>query len=147
VCIDKRADADRIVELSKTACPVAKVLVRSYDRGHTLDLVAAGVDYQIRETFESAMAFGGAALKALGVPEEEAAEVLDGVRKRDAARLEMQMVDGIQAGRDLMKHNLPTPAPLTPPRHKGRPLSEETAVVAARAEETDEDGRQPPAAS
>ena len=135
VCIDKRGDADRIVELLKTACPVAKVLVRSYDRGHTLDLIAAGVDYQIRETFESAMAFGEAALLALGVPETEAADVVEGVRKRDAARLELQMVDGITAGRDLMKHNVPTPTPLIPPRRKGRPLSEETAVVAARAEE------------
>ncbi len=135
VCIDKRADADRIVELLKTACPIAKVLVRSFDRGHTLDLIAAGVDYQIRETFESAMAFGEAALLALGVPEDEAAEVVDGVRKRDAARLEMQMVDGITAGRDLMKHNVPTPVPLTPPRHKGRPLSEETAVVTSGVEE------------
>ena len=135
ICVDKRADADRIVELLKTACPVAKVLVRSYDRGHTLDLIAAGVDYQIRETFESAMAFGEAALLALGVPEGEAAEVVEGVRKRDAARLELQMVDGITADRDLMRHNVPTPVPLTPPRHKGRPLSEETAVVAAGAEE------------
>ena len=135
VCIDKRADADRIVELLKTAFPIAKVLVRSYDRGHTLDLIAAGVDYQIRETFESAMAFGEAALLALGVPEDEAAEVVDGVRKRDAARLELQMVDGLTAGRDLMRHNVPTPTPLTPPKRKGRPLSEETAVVAsARAD-------------
>ena len=138
VCIDKRADADRIVELLKTACPIAKVLVRSYDRGHTLDLIAAGVDYQIRETFESAMAFGEAALLALGVPEAEAAEVVEGVRKRDAARLELQMVDGITAGRDLMKHNVPTPTPLIPPKRKGRPLSEETAVVAAGAEESSE---------
>ena len=138
ICVDKRADADRIVELLKTACPVAKVLVRSYDRGHTLDLIAAGVDYQIRETFESAMAFGEAALLALGVPETEAAEVVEGVRKRDAARLELQMVDGLQAGRDLMKHNVPTPTPLIRPKHKGRPLSEETAVVAAGVdEETD----------
>ncbi len=134
VCIDKRAEADRIVELLKTACPMAKVLVRSFDRGHTLDLIAAGVDYQIRETFESAMAFGEAALLALGVPSEEATEVVEGVRRRDAARLELQMVDGITAGRDLMKHNVPTPTPLIPPKHKGRPLSEETAVVAARVE-------------
>ena len=99
--------------------------MRSYDRGHTLDLVAAGVDYQIRETFESAMAFGEAALLALGVPEDEAAEIVEGVRKRDADRLELQMVDGLLAGRDLMKRNLPTPTPLTPPKREGRPLSED----------------------
>ncbi len=135
ICIDKRGDADRIVEMLKTEFPLASVLVRSYDRGHTLDLIAAGVDYQIRETFESAMAFGEAALLALGVPADEAAEVIDGVRKRDAARLELQMVDGLQAGRDLMRHNVPTPTPLIPPKRKGRPLSEETAVVAAGVDE------------
>ena len=134
VCIDRRADTDRIVDLLKTTCPLAKVLVRSYDRGHTLDLIAAGVDYQIRETFESAMAFGEVALLALGVPPGEAADVIDGVRRRDAARLELQMVDGIEAGRDLMKHNVPIPTPLTPPKHKGRPLSQQTAVVAASGE-------------
>ena len=135
VCIDRRADADRIVEVVRAAFPLAKVLVRSYDRGHTLDLVAAGVDYQVRETFESAMAFGEAALLALGVPENEAADVVDGVRRRDAERLDLQVVDGLQAGRDLMKHNVPTPTPLTPPKRRGRPLSEETAVVAAGTEE------------
>ena len=131
VCIDRRGDADRIVELLKTACPIAKVLVRSYDRGHTLDLIAAGVDYQIRETFESAMAFGEAALLALGVPADEAAR--RGRRRAQARRGAAGAADGRrpQAGRDLMKHNVPTPTPLTPPKHKGRPLSEETAVVAS----------------
>jgi glutathione-regulated potassium-efflux system protein KefB len=132
VCIDNRGAADRIVELAKAEFPLAQVLVRSYDRGHTLDLIAAGVDYQIRETFESAMKFGQAALLALGVPEEEAAEVLDGVRKRDEERLEIQMVDGIQAGRDLTMKNAPVPTPLTPPKREGRALSEETAVIASR---------------
>ena len=127
VCVDSRDSADRIVELVKTEFPLARLLVRSYDRGHTLDLIAAGVDYEIRETFESAMAFGEAALVALGVPQDEAADVIDGVRKRDAERLELQMVDGLMAGRDLTRKNVPTPAPLTPPKREGRPLSEETA--------------------
>jgi glutathione-regulated potassium-efflux system protein KefB len=140
ICVDKRGDADRIVELLKTTCPLAKVLVRSYDRGHTLDLITAGVDYQIRETFESALVFSEAALLALGVPETEAAEVVEGVRRRDAQRLEMQMVDGLQAGRDLMKHNVPTPTPLTPPKRRGRPLSEQTAVVAAGGDDADPAG-------
>ena len=131
VCVDRRASADRIVEVVKSEFPLAQLLVRSYDRGHTLDLVAAGVDYQIRETFESAMKFGETALLALGVPEDEVAEIVEGVRKRDADRLELQMVDGLLAGRDLMKRNLPTPTPLTPPKREGRPLSEETAVIAS----------------
>ncbi len=139
VCIDDRAAADKVVEVVKSAFPIAALLVRSYDRGHSLDLLAAGVDYQIRETFESAMRFGEAALVALGVPEDEAADVMEGVRKRDAERLELQMVDGLLAGRDLMKRNIPTPAPLTPPKREGRALSPETAAIASgKSEEPSE---------
>ena len=59
------------------------MLVRSFDRGHSLELVHAGVDFQIRETFESAMVFGDAVLNELGVPAEEADEVIEDVRRRD----------------------------------------------------------------
>src|SRR5690606_21312093 len=74
VCIDDRDAADKIVALAKAEFPLTRIMVRAYDRGHSLDLIAAGVDYEIRETFESALAFGGAALAALGVSEEEAAD-------------------------------------------------------------------------
>ncbi|HEY5082388.1 MAG TPA: monovalent cation:proton antiporter-2 (CPA2) family protein [Bauldia sp.] len=134
VCIDDRAATNKIVEIVKEDFPLAKVLVRSYDRGHTLDLIGAGVDYEIRETFESAMAFGEAALVALGVPADEAAEALAGVRKRDANRLSLQVDGGIAAGRDLTFKNQPTPTPLIPPKREAKPLSAETAVVAAEDE-------------
>jgi glutathione-regulated potassium-efflux system protein KefB len=143
VCIDNRASADKIVAIVKAEFPLAKLLVRSYDRGHTLDLIGAGVDYEIRETFESAMAFGEAALVALGVPEEEAAEALAGVRKRDADRLALQVDGGIAAGRDLTLKNQPTPTPLTPPKREAKPLSEETAVVAADGEAEEREPAEP----
>jgi glutathione-regulated potassium-efflux system protein KefB len=133
ICVDKRETADRIVELAKAEFPLARLLVRSYDRGHTLDLIAAGVDYQIRETFESAMTFGAAALHELGVPDEEAVEIVAGVRERDAERLRLQQVEGIFGGRGILKTE-PTPTPLTPPKRESRPLSAETAVVAAEEE-------------
>ncbi len=135
VCVDKRETADKIVELIKAEFPLAQILVRSFDRGHTLDLIAAGVDYQIRETFESAMSFGAAALDILGVPQDEANEIMEGVRERDAERLRLQQVEGIWGGRGILKTE-PTPTPLTPPKRASRPLSEETAVVAA-----EEDGK------
>ncbi|HET7715143.1 MAG TPA: monovalent cation:proton antiporter-2 (CPA2) family protein [Bauldia sp.] len=131
VCIDKPESADRIVEIAKAEFPLARLLVRSFDRGHSLRLIGAGVDYQIRETLESAMKFGEAALIALGVSEDEAAETIAGVRRRDEERLAIQMTEGIYAGRDLMlKQREPTPVPLSPPRRAAQPLSEETAVVA-----------------
>ena len=111
--------------------PLARLLVRSYDRGHTLDLINAGVDYQIRETLESAISFGAAALDQLGVPEEEIDELIAQVRARDTERLEIQQVEGIYAGRGILKTQ-PTPTPLTPPKRDSRPLSQETAAVAGK---------------
>jgi glutathione-regulated potassium-efflux system protein KefB len=135
ICIDDREAVDRIVALAKSEFPLAQVLARSYDRGHTLDLIGAGVDYEIRETFESAMKFGEAALMALGVSSEDAAETLEGVRSRDAERLQLQIGGGIAAGRDLTFKNQPQPTPLTKPKREAKPLSQETAVVAEGADE------------
>jgi glutathione-regulated potassium-efflux system protein KefB len=127
VCVDDRDAADKIVAIVRSEFPLTKLLVRSFDRGHTLDLIAAGVDFEIRETFESAMRFGEAALLALDVSEDEARETLAAVRTRDAERLQLQISGGLQAGRDLFK---PQPTPLIPPKREARPLNEETAVVA-----------------
>ena len=135
VCVDDREGANQIVAIVKEEFPLAKLLVRSFDRGHTLDLIAAGVDYEIRETFESAMRFGEAALVALGFEESDAAEAIAGVRARDAERLQLQIAGGLAAGRNLAFQNQPQPVPLTPPKREARPLNEETAVVAAEAED------------
>lgn len=134
VCVDQREIADRIVEVVRAEFPIARLLVRSYDRGHTLDLIRAGVDFEIRETFESAILFGEAALRQLGVPEEDITDLIEGVRQRDAERLQIQQVEGIYGGRSILKTE-PTPTPLTRPKRESRALSEETAIVAS-AEET-----------
>jgi glutathione-regulated potassium-efflux system protein KefB len=133
VCVDDREAADKVVAIVKAEFPLTKLLVRSFDRGHTLDLIQAGVDFEIRETFESAMKFGEAALLAIGVSEEDARETLEAVRSRDAERLQLQISGGLAAGRDLLK-NQPLPTPLVPPKREARPLSEETAIVADSAD-------------
>jgi glutathione-regulated potassium-efflux system protein KefB len=130
ICVESRETASRIVEIVQSEFPLAQLLVRSYDRGHTLDLIAAGVAYQVRETFESAMSFGAAALRVLGVPDEETAEIVASVRDRDSERLKLQQVEGIYGGRGILRTE-PTPVPLTKPKRESQPLSEETAVVAA----------------
>jgi glutathione-regulated potassium-efflux system protein KefB len=130
VCVEVQAAADKIVELVKAEFPQARLLVRSYDRGHSLSLVKAGVDFQIRETFESALKFGEAALRELGIPDDEAAEIAADVRQRDAERFELQLVGGITAGRDRMRGNAPIPTPLTEPRQRAKALNEETARAA-----------------
>lgn len=70
--------------------------MRSFDREHSLQLVAAGVDYQIRETFESAVAFGQAALVELGVDEDEAVTIAREIRRRDAERFELRLRPAIR---------------------------------------------------
>ena len=90
--------------------------MRSFDRGHALELVEAGVDFQIRETFESALEFGEAALRELGVPDDEAAETAEDIRRRDAERFALETTGGLLAGRDLLHGNAPKPVPFTKPK-------------------------------
>jgi glutathione-regulated potassium-efflux system protein KefB len=138
VCVDKPEAADRIVELVKAEFPLAKLFVRAFDRGHAMRLIKAGVDYQLREVFESALVFGERALIALGVNEQEAAEAVQEVRRRDDERLELQLAGGLRAGAWLMRNNVatPTPEPFTVPRRKGEtinPEAEPAMVDAASA--------------
>ena len=127
VCIDKPQQADHIVELIRSEFPLTKLFVRAYDRGHSMRLIEAGVDYQIRETFESALAFGEQVLKELGASDIEARETIEDVRRRDDERLTLQLSGGLQAGRSLMRGNMPTPqpAPYIKPRREGRLLNED----------------------
>ena len=120
VCVERRQTADAIVQLAQAEFPHAKLFVRAYDRGHALDLVHAGVDYQIRETLESAMVFGTALLKCLGVPADEAEEIEADVRRRDEERFDLQLAGDFYAGRELLRHNTPTPTPLTKPKRPGQ---------------------------
>lgn len=139
ICVDQRHAANRIVELARHEFPQAKLLVRSFDREHSLQLVAAGVDFQIRETFESAVQFGQAALLELGVPEDEAVNIAAEVRRLDAERFELEMAAGdVRAGIPLMRGNAPikpTPMPFTPPRREARALNEEAAEAIGEEEE------------
>ncbi|MGY1410259.1 monovalent cation:proton antiporter-2 (CPA2) family protein [Luteimonas sp. A611] len=126
VCIDNPATADRIVLLAKQHFPQARLLVRSYDRQHSLKLVNAGVDFQIRETFESAVSFGEAALRAIGVPADEAAQIAAQVRRLDAERFELETAENAtSAGIPLLLKNTdggaaPRPTPFTPPRRQSQ---------------------------
>ena len=127
ICVDKGDVAVRIAQLMRAEYPLVPVLARAFDRGIAMDLIQSEVSYQIRETFESALIIGKTTLETLGVDQDEAAEVIEDVRQRDAARLDAQLAGGLQAGRGFFKGNMPVPAPLTPPRRPGRAANEETA--------------------
>jgi glutathione-regulated potassium-efflux system protein KefB len=131
VCVDKPETADRIVELVQSEFPLTKLFVRAYDRGHSIRLIKAGVEFHIRETFESALVFGEHVLKDLGFSEDEARETIEDVRRRDEERLTLQVAGGLQAGRSLWRNNTttPEPAPYVKPRREGQALNEQAAEV------------------
>jgi glutathione-regulated potassium-efflux system protein KefB len=110
ICIDDRDATNRIVQLASAEFAQAQLLVRSYDREHSLGLIAAGVDYQIRETFESAIS-------------EE-------MRRRDAERFELELAGGgLEAGKPMLHGNVPKPTPFTKPKRPARALNEQAAVA------------------
>ncbi len=114
VCVDEPKAASEIVALAKREFPQARLLVRSYDRDHALTLIRAGVDFQIRETVESAYLMGAEGLRALGVAEAAVKEAADDTRRRDAERLAAQIDGDELSGRDRL--HLPVmPQPLGKP--------------------------------
>ncbi len=105
VCVDDRAAATRIAELVKAEFPHAQLLVRAYDREHAMELLKANVDYQIRETFESAMLFSREAILALGATPDQADEALAEVRRRDTERFSLEAAGGLFAGAAVLFSN------------------------------------------
>jgi voltage-gated potassium channel Kch len=129
VCIDNRAAATRIVELCRADFPGVRLYVRSFDRQHTLELIGKGVDYELRETYESAMIFGRQALVGLGLDAERATEIAEEVRRRDLARLALQQAEGIMAGVNLLPYGSLQQEPLTEPERVGVPLNPEAQDI------------------
>ncbi|MBH2001340.1 MAG: cation:proton antiporter [Moraxellaceae bacterium] len=128
ICVDSKQTTNRIVELVTHEFPLAKVLVRSYDREHSLHLVKQQVDYMIRETFESAIKFGEVILEQLGVDEDEVRMISNEIRERDNERFETEIAaDDVYAGVGLQySHSHPRPtAPLIRPKQAGRILNGE----------------------
>lgn len=122
VCTRERETTDRIVDLIQREYPDVKLYVRAYDRTHTLQLRARGVDYEIRETFESGLMFGRRTLEALGTPEMQALAIAEDVRRRDEERLAVQATGGTYAGRDTLTTSPATPEPLVKPLREARRL-------------------------
>ncbi len=115
VCVDDREAADRIVELVRHAFPLARLLVRSYDRVHSIKLIRAGVDAAVRETYDAALVMGLEGLKALGCDAASMKEAEETIRRLDAERLAAQVQGDVYAGRDKL-HTVPVPEPLVGPR-------------------------------
>jgi monovalent cation:proton antiporter-2 (CPA2) family protein len=137
LCVVKRDASAKIVDLVQTHFPLAKLYVRAYDRRQALELLRKNVDYHIRETFESAVAFGVASLEALGFTHDLAQEVADDIRRRDVERIALQLAEGEAAGRDLMHTRVVTPEPLVKPKHSATALNQAAQDVTEEELPTD----------
>ena len=105
VAIDDREACLRIVEIAKAEFPHIPVLARAFDREHALELMRLEVDWQVRETVESALALAGKALELLEPDARVRDEVMDTVRRRDAERLAIQVTEGLYGAPGLIRHN------------------------------------------
>lgn len=122
VCTQKKEITDKVVELVQADYPHTTLFVRSYDRIHSIELRNKGVDYELRETLESGLLFGRRTLEALGVAEVDADEIGEDIRKRDEARLVLQVSEGLQAGQDLLFSTPIKPEPLVKPKRAPDPF-------------------------
>jgi glutathione-regulated potassium-efflux system protein KefB len=107
VATDDREGTLKIVELLKAEFPHTPVLSRAFDREHAIELIHANVDYQVRETFESALVMAEEALRRLEVDEDAIGDIMDETRRRDQERFDIEICDGVYASRHLIQGNVP----------------------------------------
>lgn len=107
LCIENDKVMGQAIELIRASFPAAKLFCRATDRVHALELTRRGVDYHIRETFESSISFARAALGELGIAADRIAEIEEDVRRRDGERMEIQMREGVMAGSDTLHRVTP----------------------------------------
>ena len=129
ICTDHADVTSKIVDIIHENFANARSFVRAYDRIHAVELLNMDVDFQVREIFESSIAFGRAALEELGIEPEVAAATAIDVRKRDTARLILQKAGDSMGGAELVAGAKIAPEPLVPPSAKARGLTAETRDI------------------
>ena len=122
ICTHEKATTDKIVDIIQSEFPNAKIFARAYDRAHTLSLRERGIEYELRETVESSFVFSRKTLEALGLSPERVEAILDETRRRDEERLQIQAVEGIYAGGDMLHVKPVKPEPLVKPQKEGERL-------------------------
>ena len=123
LCVNNPETTLHIVDLIRAEFTDVALFVRSYDRRHSLRLIAKGVDHEVRETFESALLLGRRTLEGLGLDPERAQAVEDFVRARDLDRLALQQAEGLSAGLELLQTRLVQPEPLSVPKREAKSLN------------------------
>lgn len=129
ICTAKPDVTTRIVEVIQREFPQKRLYVRTYDREHTLLMMDRNVEFQLRETFESALELGRNMLEGLGLTYEEANDIVDDIRKRDYERLLVQRSEGIQAGSHMVYVTPVKPEPLIEPKRESEALDERSREI------------------
>lgn len=106
VCVDDGDMISRIAGLVKHEFPQARLLVRTKTRQQSLEMRRLGVDFEVRETFESAMLLGDAALRALDLDPAQAATTSEEARRLDAERLALELAGDLDASKRLIHGNI-----------------------------------------
>ncbi|WP_106754895.1 monovalent cation:proton antiporter-2 (CPA2) family protein [Pannonibacter carbonis] len=102
LCVENEAVMEKAIAAVRSLNLSARLYCRATNRSHALALTRLQVDYQIRETFESGLAFGRAALSGLGLAPERVAQIEEDVRRRDEERMLLQLEQGEAAGNDRL---------------------------------------------
>ncbi len=109
VAASDRDAITRIVELAHHEFPMVPVLSRALNRQHAQEVVGLGAAFQIRETYESALLLGREALLRLAEQPEVVDDTMAEVRARDAERMALEQVGGMDAGKELIHGNMNKP--------------------------------------
>ena len=125
---------NRIVDLIKREWPDKRLYVRTYDRTHALEMMDKDVDYQLRETVESALIFGGKMLEGLGLSVDAANDIVEDIRYLDYERLLVQRSEGMQAGRHMLHTQPVKPEPLIEPKTESEGLDEVSREIVENAQ-------------
>jgi CPA2 family monovalent cation:H+ antiporter-2/glutathione-regulated potassium-efflux system protein KefB len=107
LCINNRQQMSKAIDAIRRAFPNAAIFCRATDRAHVLELMNKGVEFAIRETFESGVAFGRAALEHIGLATERISAVETDVRWRDQERMNQQLEAGEMAGLEMLHKRTP----------------------------------------
>lgn len=124
VCVEKKDVATHITSMVRQAFPLAQIYARAFDRGHAIELLEHGADFQMRETYESAIAFGRSALEALELEHHRISEIEEDFRTRDRDRFVLQQQgDTHAATQHLATRPLPRPEPVVEPKKRGMKIT------------------------
>ncbi|MDJ0946278.1 MAG: monovalent cation:proton antiporter-2 (CPA2) family protein [Kiloniellales bacterium] len=110
ICVNDRAACSAAARALRDRCPNALLLARAFDRVHVMELLELGVDYFVRETFESSVLLASEGIRRLGCEADTVEHIVQQFRHRDQERLMLQQKDGMLAGLDQLNTPYDLPA-------------------------------------